>query len=218
MTFCQFLARPLSLHFSSYVIFTSFYFKKRFRNQWPWQCKARWGCCSSRVGWKKVHRLTMMQWSNLNKCGLFFSIVSPAVHTRTSSTGVALLGFLWYRSSHPDPGKSPQLQIWPHHLSDIPSKPSVSSCWGTESSQMMPNQENTEGDQPVQSHSHTQQPLQPLTCVQEHCPGETGLPLSVFQAISEMSQIPLQVLNYLYPVWVYLVQGNNAVSIRKGWI
>ena len=40
---------------------------------------------------------------------------------------------------------------------------------------MVPNQ-NMEGDQPVQSHSHTQQPLQPQTCVQEHCPGETGIP------------------------------------------
>ena len=32
---------------------------------------------------------------------------------------------------------------------------------------MVPNHENMEGDQPVQSHSHTQQPLQPQTCVQE---------------------------------------------------
>ena len=36
--------------------------------------------CGTRVGWK-VHRLTMMQWSNLTKCGLFFNAVSPAVHT-----------------------------------------------------------------------------------------------------------------------------------------
>ena len=36
----------------------------------------------TRVSWK-VHRLTMMQWSNLTKCGLIFNIhvVSPAVHT-----------------------------------------------------------------------------------------------------------------------------------------
>ena len=55
-----------------------------------------------------------------------------------------------------------------------------------------------EGDQPVQSHTHAQQPLQPLTCVHEHCPGETGLPLSVFQALSEMSLVLLfRVLNYL---------------------
>ena len=46
-----------------------------------------------------------------------------------------------------------------------------------------------EGDIPVQSHSHAQQPLQPQTCVQEHWPGETGLPSSVFHAISEMSLV-----------------------------
>ena len=67
--------------------------------------------------------------------------------------------------------------------------------------QLVPNQENIEGDQPVQSHSHTQQPLQPQACVQEYCPGETGLPLSVFQAISEMSLVLLfKVLNCLSSV------------------
>ena len=34
------------------------------------------------------------------------------------------------------------------------------SCWGTENSQMVPNQENMEADQPVRIHSHAQQPLQ----------------------------------------------------------
>ena len=38
------------------------------------------------------------------------------------------------------------------------------SCRGTENSQMVPNQENMEADQPDQSHIHTQQPLQPQTC------------------------------------------------------
>ena len=40
-----------------------------------------------------------------------------------------------------------------------------------------------EGNHPVQSHSHAQQPLKPQISVQEHCPGETGLPSSVFHAI-----------------------------------
>ena len=43
-----------------------------------------------------------------------------------------MLRFLWYRSSHPDPRKSPKLLIWPHHLSDTASQPSVCllfSCW-----------------------------------------------------------------------------------------
>ena len=47
---------------------------------------------------------------------------------------------------------------------------------------MVPNQENMEGDQPVQS-SHAQQPLQPQkSCMQERCPGEIRPTLSVFQA------------------------------------
>ena len=71
---------------------------------------------------------------------------------------------------------------------------------------MVPNQENMEGDQPVQSHSHVLQPLQPQTCVQEHCPGETQLPLSVFQAISKMSLVLLfKVLNHLFSVELYAV-------------
>ena len=66
---------------------------------------------------------------------------------------------------------------------------------------MVSNQENMEGDQPVQSHSHAQQPLQPQTCVQKHCPGELGLPSSVFQAVHEMSLVLLlKVLNYLSSV------------------
>ena len=45
----------------------------------------------------------------------------------------------------------------------------------------MPDQENMEGDlKPVQSHIQAQQPLQPQTCVQEHCPDQTGIPSSVF--------------------------------------
>ena len=43
-----------------------------------------------------------------------------------------------------------------------------------------------------------QQPLQPQTCVQEHCPGETEHPSSVFWAVHKMSLVLLsKVLNYL---------------------
>ena len=57
---------------------------------------------------------------------------------------------------------------------------------------MVPNQENMEGDKPVQSHSHTQQPWQPQTCGQEHCPGETGLSSSVFRAIKNVASTTFQ--------------------------
>ena len=60
--------------------------------------------------------------------------------------------------------------------------------------------------------THSSQ-LQPQTCVQEHCPGETGLPSSVFQAVHEMSLVLLsKVLNY--PVWGHL-EGNNAVQYQE---
>ena len=61
--------------------------------------------------------------------------------------------------------------------------------------------------QPVQSHSYAQQPLPPQTCAQEHCPGETGFPSSVFQAVRQMSLVLLfKVLNYL---------SNVGLSGRK---
>ena len=63
-----------------------------------------------------------MQWLNLPICSLFFNIVSLACGPHTSSIGVAAFGFLWYRSSHSDPWKNPQLQIW---WSDTASLPSV---------------------------------------------------------------------------------------------
>ena len=44
---------------------------------------------------------------------------------RTYSIGVAALGFPGYRSTHPDPRKSSQLQMWPQHQSDTASQPSV---------------------------------------------------------------------------------------------
>ena len=97
------------------------------------------------------------------------------------------------------------------------------SCWETENSQIhvVPNQENMEGDQPVQSHSHTQQPLQPQTCVQENCPGETGLPCQFSSYVNKMSLVLYMYFSkpsITYPVWViWNLEGNNAVSIRKGF-
>ena len=55
---------------------------------------------------------------------------------------------------------------------------------------MVPNQKNMEGNQPVQSHGHAQQPH---------------------------ATTAFCVLNYTYPVWLYL-EGNNAVSIMPSFI
>ena len=72
---------------------------------------------------KFIIMLTMMQWSILTKMWFIFQHSLPC-GPHTSFIGVAALGFMWYRSSHPDPRKTPQLQIWPHHRSDTASKPS----------------------------------------------------------------------------------------------
>ena len=61
----------------------------------------------TRMGWK-VHRLTMMQWSNLTDCGLIFNIVSPEVHTlpsvlqRLDSGGIEALILILEKSSTAD--------------------------------------------------------------------------------------------------------------------
>ena len=84
-----------------------------------------------RVCWK-VHRLTMMQWSNLTKMWFIFQHSLPW-GPHTSSISVAALWFLWYRRSHSDPRNSPKLQIW-SNMSNTASQPSVFSCWGRENS------------------------------------------------------------------------------------
>ena len=171
----------------------------------------------TRVGWK-VHKLTKMQWSLLTKCGLFCNIVSPAVHTLLppvlqylDSCRIEALILIFKKSSTADITSSSVRYCFPakcffmlgnKKLSDV-AKSGEYGGWSTSSK--------------PQSRTAAIASLQPQTCVQEHCPGETGLPLSVFQAVHKMSLVlPFKVLNYLSIVG-YL-EGNNAVSIRKGWI
>ena len=80
---------------------------------------------------------------------------------------------------------------------------------------MVPNQENMEGDQQVQSHSHAQQPLQPHTCVQEHCPGETGLPLPVsfpghLRNVSSTTFQSLELLIQYGIIWKEIMQLESG--------
>ena len=107
-----------------------------------------------------------MQWSNLTKCGLFFNIVSPTVYTllssvlqRLDSRGIEALILILEKV----PNYRYDLIIGPRLL---PSQVFL-HVGEQKNSQMVPNQENMEmeGDQPVQSHNHTQQPFQPQTCV-----------------------------------------------------
>ena len=137
----------------------------------------------------------------------------------TSSIGVAGLGFSWYRSFHPDPRKRAQLQVWPHHRSDTASQPGVFFFF------MLGNRKKSDGAESGEyggwstssSHSHGQQPLQPQTCVQEHCPGETRLPFISFPGRFEMSLVLLQSPVLLIKCG-FIWKKTNAVSIRKGWI
>ena len=165
------------------------------------------------MGWE-VHRLTMMQWSNLTKCGLFSTytrIVPPAVHTllpsvlqSLDSRGIEALILILEKSS-----------IAYYDLS------SVRYCFpvkwgffvlGTENSQMVPNQEDWELEQPVQSHSHAQQPLQPQTVCRSIVLVKQD---SLRQFFRPFTKCPAGLLSKSpYPVWVYL-EGNNAVIIRK---
>ena len=57
----------------------------------------------------------------------------------------------------------------------FPAKCCCVSCWGTENSQMAC-QIRRKWRQPVQSHSHAQQPLQRQTHVQKHCPAWNRTP------------------------------------------
>ena len=66
-----------------------------------------WGWAEKFIGWLWCNGWIWPMWLSFQHsllCG-----------PHTSSIGVAALGFPWYRSSHRNPRKSPQLQIWPHH-------------------------------------------------------------------------------------------------------
>lgn len=102
---------------------------------------------STKVVWS-VHRLTTMQWLKLTKCVLFFNIVSSAVHTllplalqHLDSHGTEVC-FLTLK-------KMSSIRYY-FIITPIPLHSQVFlSCCGTENSQMVPNQENVESDQPV---------------------------------------------------------------------
>ena len=105
-------------------------------------------------------------------------------------------------------------RMWPHHWSNTASQPSgFFLCWGTENSQIVPNQESMGGDQPVQSHIHSQQPL--------HAGALSWWNRTPF--VSFPGHLRNVCSNYFskswitYPMWVYL-EGNNAVNIRKDLI
>ena len=88
---------------------------------------------------------------------------------------------------------------------------------------MVPNQENVEGDQPVQSHSHAQQQLQAQTCVQEHyilvkqdsSPFWNISIVLLFKALNNLSKC-----EYTWEETMQLVSGKiefNACQVSLLW-
>ena len=105
------------------------------------------------------------------------------------------------------------------HQSHTASQPNVFSCWGTENSQMVQNQENIEGDQPVPCHKMAQS-CTAATATSDLCAGALSwwnrTPFFNFsRSFWNISRTTFQSpeLN----MWIYL-EGNNAVIIRKSWV
>ena len=73
------------------------------------------GTCAEGYIWGWAEKFTGWLWCN----GWIWPNVVCFQHSllcgpHTSSIHVGALGFPWYKSSHPVPRKSPQIQIWPH--------------------------------------------------------------------------------------------------------
>ena len=142
---------------------------------------------------------------------------------QNSSIGVTALGFLWNRSSHPDPRKSPQLQIWPraHHCSVSVRYCFPAKCFFHVGEQKIVRWCQIRRILRMIIHfkatvTHSSQCNHRLLCSSTVLVKQDSL-----CQFSRPSQKCLQ--NYFskswvtYPVWVYL-EGINAVSIRNGWI
>ena len=87
-------------------------------------------------------------------------------------------------------------------------------------SQMVPNLENLESDQPVQSHSHAQTPI----ATTDLSAGafswlKTGLPSPVFQAVFEMSLGAISVLEKSFDMFMVFVilQSKNKYE-NEGFV
>ena len=146
-----------------------------------------------RVGWKFIGWL----WCNgriWTKCGLFFDVVSSVVHTLLPSSSAWIPA--WYRSSYPDP------HSW---IADIGLTLLPIRLFGTEDSQMVPNQESNGGwstSWKPQSRTAAIATTDFICRIGEYdCLGEAGLPSSVFPAVFGISLVLLfKVLNYFSSV------------------
>ena len=156
----------------------------------------------------------MKQWLNLSKCSLLFNIVSPVINAllpsvlqRFDSHGIEALILILEKV----------LNCWCDLLSVwycFPAK-CFFSCRGTENSQMVPNQENVEGDQ---SHSQAQQPLQPQICVQEHCLGKQSTPFLRFPGYLRNVPVLLLQCGFIWKETMQLVSGKVSLLWHNSFL
>ena len=165
------------------------------------------------VDWN-VLRLTMIQWLNLTKCGLFFNIVSPAIHTlllsvlqRLDSRSIVAFILLSWSSKKSSTADMTSSLVWYCFWAKC------FSCWGTENRWCQIRRIWT---------SSKPQSRTAAIATADLCAGALSwwnrtLFIS-FPVRFEMSLVQLFWKFWIsYPMWVYL-EGNNAVSIRRGWI
>ena len=144
----------------------------------------------------------------------FFNIVSPAVHTLLPSV-LQHLDSHGYRSSHPDPRKSPQ----PHHQSNTASQPSVFFHVGEQKvvrwcqirgPWRVINQFKATVTVTHSSHCNHRLVCRSTVLVKQDSLCQFSRPINVLSLA-----LLFRVLNYLSSVGLYL-EGYHAVNIRKG--
>ena len=153
----------------------------------------------------------MMQWSNLTKCGLFFKIVSPAVHT-------VLPSVLQHLDSH---GIEALILILEKVLNLIISPILLpSQVFFHVGEQKIVRWCQIRGPWRVinqfkatvtpSSHCNHRLVCRSIVLVKQDSLCQFSRPINVLSLV-----LLFKVLNYLSSVGLYL-EGNNAVSIRKG--
>ena len=160
------------------------------------------------VGWK-VHRLTLMQWLNLNKCGLFFNIVSPAVHTLLPlvlhmQRGIEALILILEEVLNCRYDLIIGLLLLPNQVFFYVGEQKIVRWCQIRRIWRAINQ--FKATVTHKSHYNHRFVCRSIVLVKQDS-------LSTdFQAVSEMCQVLLLKVLYVF------LKGNNTVSIRKGWI
>ena len=180
-----------------------------------YHCKGDWKINVGLRGW--AEKFIGWLWYScriLTQMWFIFNIISPgpAVNTlllsalqRLDSRGQKLSSWSSKKSSTADMISSSVYWF-----------PAKCLCWGTENSQMVPNQgiwrviNQFKATVTHSSHCSHRVVCRSIVPVKQDS-------LRQFPKYPEMSLVLLFNSWNTYPVWVYL-EGNNAIHIRKGWI